>query len=123
MKKIIGVGLILILFIPLAGQESKPKPDYLFWTLAAANLMTGTLDMAKSLHRYQLGEIDEGNPVAKYIFDTCPWAAPIYTIGITGIFIIGSCLINKLEFKPLGHIILGGILLARGYVIYLNFRI
>ena len=123
MKKIIGIGLILVLFIPLAGQESKPKPDYLFWTLAAANVAAGTWDMAMSLHRYRRGEISENNPVAKYMFDTCPWGIPFYMLATTGAVIGASYLINQLGWKPLGHILLGGILLGRGYVIYLNFRI
>ena len=123
MKKIIGIGLVLVLFIPLAAQESKPKPDYLFWTLAAANIVVGAWDAAMSFHRYQLGEIDEGNPIIKYIYDTCPWAAPLELIATTSIVIVGSYLANKWGLKPLGYIILGGMFLGESYVIYLNFQI
>jgi hypothetical protein len=123
MKKIIGITLVLALVIPLLGQESKAKPDYLFWSLAIANLAAGSADVGFSLHNYRLGKVDEGNSVAKYMFNTCPWASPIYMLATTTA-VIGACyLINQLGLKPLGHILLGGVILARGYCVYMTIKI
>jgi len=123
MKKTLTALVLLAGLAGTAMADNGKKPDLVFFSLAAANVVAGTIDMALGLSNYRAGRIDEANPAAKYIFDNCPWAAPFYMIATTGALILGSYILDGIGLRPLGSMVLIGALVGRGYVIYLTIKI